>query len=409
MIVERLENGITVILKPRKDVSSASIQFWLKTGALWECEKNRGIAHFLEHMVFNGTEKYTAGEIEKIVENNGGEINAATSYDYTYYYITIPCRHVPVAIKLLEELVFHPLLLPEMVEKEKPIVLEEIARSENDPRQVFWRKFYKKAFRNLNYRYPILGFKETVSAFTAEDVRNFHKTHYNASNLTVVISGNIDEKTLFSFIKDELLDVPSGKENEPPRLKEPPLEPDEEIVRHPAVANAHVIVGWKLPGIREKSGQVALSVLESYLSYGKSSLFFQELVEKRIAYAAAGVKELFLSSGLFYIYGITEPQRVNVLKDRVFKIINDLSDSLDIRAFELAKKKLLKTEIFKRESVESEAEELGYFATLKGNPDYYREFLDSVRRLTPERFVEETGFLKENCLRMTLLPEGGNR
>ncbi|WP_297444431.1 pitrilysin family protein [Desulfurobacterium sp.] len=406
MIVERLENGINVVLKDRKDVSSVSVQFWLKTGALWENEKNRGIAHFLEHMVFNGTKNYPAGTIEKIVENNGGEINAATSYDYTYYYVTIPEKHVFTAVKLLKDIVFYPLLLPEMVEKEKPIVLEEIARSENDPRQVFWRNFYQKIFQEVNYRYPILGFRNTVSSFTAENVREFHRDHYHGGNLTVVISGNINEKELLHFLKEELSPLPSKNPDIPPSVDEPELIPRNEIMKHPAVANTHVLIGWKIPGLSQNVNTAVLSVLESYLSYGRSSVLYQEVIEKGTAYAAMGLKDLFLSSGLFYIYGITEPSKAGLFKEKIFEIIRS---SVDETAFELAKKKVLKTEIFKKESVESEAEELGYSVTLFGNLDYYQKLIESIKKLTLEEFVKGTEFLKNKHLQMLLLPEGGNK
>ncbi len=406
MIVERLENGANVILKNRKDVSSVSVQFWLKAGALWENAKNRGIAHFLEHMVFNGTRNYPPGTIEQIVENSGGEINAATSYDYTYYYITIPKDHVSTAIKLLKELVFYPLLLSEMVEKERPIVLEEIARSENDPRQIFWRNFYKRVFEKVNYRYPILGFRDTVQSLTDRDLKEFHQKNYHASNLTVTVVGNIDEEEVFSLVKEELLDLPSGKTNVPPSVTEPELKPGNETTKHPAVANAHVLIGWKLPGLSQGVDAAVLSVLESYLSYGKSSAFYQEIVENQIAYAAMGVKDLFLSSGLFYIYGITEPSKVEIFKDKALDIIKS---SIDRDAFELAKKKVLKTEIFKRESVESEAEELGYSVTLFGSLDYYKKLIKEIEELTLENFLKGMEFLKDNCLQMTLLPEGGIR
>ncbi|OMH41133.1 M16 family metallopeptidase [Desulfurobacterium indicum] len=406
MIIERLENGANVILKSRKDVSSVSVQFWLKAGALWEDAENRGIAHFLEHMVFNGTRNYPPGIIEQIVENNGGEINAATSYDYTYYYITIPKDHVFTAVKLLKELVFYPLLLPEMVEKEKPIVLEEIARSENDPRQIFWRNFYKRVFEKVNYRYPILGFKDTVQSFTDRDLKEFHKKNYHASNLTVVVTGNIDEEKLFSLVKEELINLSSGETNIPPYVVEPKLKPENEIVKHPAVANAHVLIGWKLPGLSQDVNIAVLSVLESYLSYGKSSAFYQKIVENQIAYAAVGAKDLFLSSGLFYIYGITEPSKVEIFKDKALDIVKS---SIDKDTFELAKKKVLKTEIFKRESVESEAEELGYSATIFENLNYYEEFIREIEELTLEKFLEGIEFLKDNYIQMTLLPEGGIR
>ncbi|WP_456395270.1 M16 family metallopeptidase [Desulfurobacterium sp.] len=406
MIIERLENGVNVILKNRRDVSSVSVQFWLKTGAFWENTKNRGIAHFLEHMVFNGTRNYPPGMIEQIVENCGGEINAATSYDYTYYYITIPKDHVFTAIKLLKELVFYPLLLPEMVEKEKPIVLEEIARSENDPRQTFWRSFYKRVFEKVNYRYPILGFKDVVQSFTDKDLKEFHRKSYHASNLTVTVVGNINEEKVFSLLKEELLTLPSGKMNIPLPVTEPKLKPGSEIIKHPAVANAHVVIGWKLSGLSQNINTAVLSVLESYLSYGKSSVLYQEIVENQIAYAAMGVKDLFLYSSLFYIYGITEASKVELFKNKVLDIIKS---PIDRDIFELARKKVLKTEIFKRESVESEAEELGYSATIFGNLDYYRKFIKEIEELTLEKFLREIEFLKDSYLQMTLLPEGGIR
>ncbi len=399
MIVERLSNGANIVLRKRTDVSSVSVQFWLKTGALWENDNNRGVAHFLEHMVFNGTKEYLPGEIEKIVENLGGELNAATSYDYTFYYITLPAVHFQIAIKLLKELVFFPLLGSAMVEKEKPIVLEEIARAKNNPKTLLWRYFLQQLYKETNYRFPILGSKDTVSSFSSETVKNFHLSHYHSENLSVAVSGNIDEKA-FSIIEETLSDIPFGKRNSNIKPDKTKVLEKEILIKHPAVANVHTVMGWRLPGLIECSDSAVYAILESMFSYGRSSVFYQRIVEKGLAYGISAGVEQFLGGNTFYVYGITDEGKNGKFEEEVVSV---LKMSVEKELFDFAKKKVLKAETFKLEAIESEAEEIGFSLTVLDTIEHYLNFIEKVKKLSFEEFLEKIEFLHSESFKVKLL------
>ncbi|MCA1927886.1 MAG: insulinase family protein, partial [Calditerrivibrio sp.] len=129
----RLDNGIKVVYNRIPNIKITSVQVWMDTGSRNETKEINGISHFLEHMVFKGTEKFGPDEIDLMVEANGGQMNAATSKDYTFYYITIPTENVEIAFDAISQMVFDAKFIEEEIEKEKPVVLEEIKRKYDDP------------------------------------------------------------------------------------------------------------------------------------------------------------------------------------------------------------------------------------------------------------------------------------
>jgi Predicted Zn-dependent peptidases len=133
IIYEQLKNGAKVYIRKRPDVESVSIQVWFSVGSSYEDYKEKGMAHFLEHMLFNGSERYDYGELDVLVEGLGGQINAATSKDFTYYYINISSNYLRQAVDILESLTLRAKLEEDMIQKEKPIVIEELKRGMDSP------------------------------------------------------------------------------------------------------------------------------------------------------------------------------------------------------------------------------------------------------------------------------------
>ncbi|MGC8853084.1 MAG: M16 family metallopeptidase, partial [Hydrogenobacter sp.] len=174
----KLPNGAHLIVKRRDDTEAVALHVWFKVGSIYENYQEKGMAHFLEHMLFNGSEKYPYGEIDKLVESMGGNINAGTSKEYTFYHIEIAKPYWKPALEILYQLTQKPLLSEDMIEKEKPIVIEELRRGKDNPSTVLWEEFEKLAYKVSPYRFPIIGYEETIRNFTRDALLRFYRNFY---------------------------------------------------------------------------------------------------------------------------------------------------------------------------------------------------------------------------------------
>ena len=193
--VERivLPNGLTLILKADRSAALASVQVWVKTGSTHEGENlGAGLSHYLEHMLFKGTERRIGREISSTVQAHGGYINAYTTFDRTVYYIDLPSEHTGVAIDLLADAVLHSTLPADECVKEKDVILREIAMTKDDPDNRIWDALFSTAFREHPYRQPIIGHQDVFAAVTREDLLRYYRARYVPNNLVVVIVGDID-------------------------------------------------------------------------------------------------------------------------------------------------------------------------------------------------------------------------
>lgn len=196
---ERLNNGIDAILVQRESMLSASILFGVKAGSAMENETNAGISHLIEHSVFRGTKRRDSIQIKNPIEE-GGELNAFTSKNFTVYFSKIPTMKISEAIDILSELVFEPNFKPEDIEREKSIILEEIASYEDDPGSIVMENLYQNIY-DEDFARPVLGYKETITNINYDMIMEYYGKFYNPLNVDVVIVGKFDEDKVLSQLK----------------------------------------------------------------------------------------------------------------------------------------------------------------------------------------------------------------
>ncbi|WP_456384300.1 M16 family metallopeptidase [Persephonella sp.] len=406
--VEKLDNGVTAIIKERKDTEAVAIQVWFGVGSVFENDRERGLSHFLEHMLFNGTKYTKPGEIEYEVEKKGGSINAATSNDFTFYYIEIAAPFWEESLQYLYWMTTAPSLTEKMVEKEKPIVLEELNRHLDNPKSVLWDTYNKLAYKVSNYKHPVIGYRETIEKFNAELVREYFYSHYVPSNTYVVVVGNIDRDRVLKKIKETFGTV-KGKYYKPPKV---PLEPPQEeirtkVIRKPQITRAYVAIGWQAPPVTSEESYTA-NVLEEILTGGRTSILYQKLREKGLVQAIYGGYLSHRGTSQFLFYFITEPQKVETVKKELLKIIRDFRDNgVPESVVEDAKRKIINSEVFAREEVTHDAQSLGYAASVAENIYYDINYTENIEKVTKEdvdRFLKKY-FKDNNYTEVQLLPE----
>ena len=190
--VQKLPNGQTLIVQEVRNNPIVTIDTWVRTGSINETDANSGVAHFLEHLFFKGTKKHPAGEFDRILESKGAIINAATSKDFTHYYITIPSAYFDTALDLHADMLTDPQIPRKELEQERKVVLEEISKDLNTPS--------KKVFNNLNemmyshhpYKRKVIGSSDVISTIRREEILEFFNNYYTPSNMVTIIVGDID-------------------------------------------------------------------------------------------------------------------------------------------------------------------------------------------------------------------------
>ncbi|BAI70066.1 M16 family metallopeptidase [Hydrogenobacter thermophilus] len=402
----KLPNGAHLIVKRRDDTQAVALQVWFKVGSIYENYQEKGMAHFLEHMLFNGSEKYPYGEIDKRVESMGGNINAGTSKDYTFYHIEIAKPYWKEALELLYELTQKPLLLESMVEKEKPIVIEELKRGKDNPTTLLWEEFEKLSYKVSPYRFPIIGYEETIKSFTRESLLKFYRNFYQPKNMYIVIVGDVNpqdvkEEVLRTFGKEE------GRTVERPQIPKEPeqIGPRFKEIKDSRLEKAYWIIGWRSPAVGSKE-YYALVVLDQVLGGGRTSLLYRELKEKGLVYSVFTGDLGRAEDNMYVISATFDPGRYHQVKERLKEVLDELYKSLSDEEVKKAKERVINSDIFSKEKADNDAYYIGYSATVIGTLDYYKYFennIKSVRRQDVLKVLKK--YLNDNYNEVLMVPE----
>lgn len=390
--VERtvLANGLTLLIKPDPASTIASVQVWVKTGSIHEGGKlGAGLSHYLEHMLFKGTERREGREISTVVQAHGGYINAYTTFDRTVYYIDIPAGHVDVAIDVLGDAVLRSTLPAGEVGKEKDVILREIAMGQDDPDNRLFEALFQTAFREHPYRHPVIGHRDVFAANARDDLVAYYKTRYVPNNLVVVVAGGVDPAAVRAAVEEHFGRVPR-------RELAPVFVPDEPLPlaprawhRHEDVEISRAGLAWPIPGLAHPDAP-ALDVLATILGHGDSSVFWQEIREKaRLVHAIDATSWNPGSCGLFYVSYTCEPDRRAPAEKAVHATLARLArrgfTSAQVRK---AVRQLVVSEINARKTVAGQASRLGVAEVVVGDLDHSRTYFEDLRRVTPARLVK---------------------
>jgi predicted Zn-dependent peptidase len=302
-----LRNGLTVVTERLPGFKSLSIGIWVKAGTRHELPREAGISHFLEHMVFKGTEKRSAMQITREVERVGGEFNAFTTREYTCFHITLLARDLELGMEILSDILMGSLFDAEELERERKVILQEIAMVEEAPEEVAQDLYYEMLYGKHGLGRSILGSLNSVRKMRRSDVLRYFRKHYRPDNMIVSVAGDVSParvtKSLGQLAKRNWPDRPSR-----------PLSPREEgfelapkireglwWIKRPT-EQAHIVWGVEAPKYTSRD-HPALILIAAYLGGGMSSHLFQEIREKHgLAYTVYSSLNAFFDSGNFHVY-----------------------------------------------------------------------------------------------------------
>jgi predicted Zn-dependent peptidase len=393
-VIHRLDNGLTIIAE-QMPVAAVNLSLWLRVGSVMESDSINGMAHFLEHMIFKGTSQLPLGEFERRIEARGGITNAATSQDYTHFFITTAPPDFTALAPLQIELVMNPLLTDTEFERERPVILEEILRAQDNSRR---RTFYHTmalAFERLPYRRPVLGTASVVETLTPDQMREFHSHWYQPERITVVAVGNLPVETLIETVAkgfEEALAKRSpsnpgrfGATNVYRSAPEPPFAAiQRQDLYDPTLTQARLVMNWRVPGLAEVEKTPVLDVLASVLGRGRMARLVQDLREQRqwvTSISASNVS--YWQQGVFSISAHLPEKHLAEVEAEIVAHVTRLNET-PIQESELRRiqTQVVNRYVFASESPSDRAGLYGYYQTLTGSLDYALNYPAYVQLLT---------------------------
>jgi predicted Zn-dependent peptidase len=329
---------------------------WVSAGTRHEREGQEGLAHFLEHMMFKGTERRSALDIALAVDRAGGEFNAFTSREYTCFHILSLSRDIKLALDIMSDVLLNSKFAEEEIDRERKVILQEIAMVEDNPEELIHDLFFEQAFGGHPLGRPILGKKETVARFDRPTIYSYFKRHYSPKDLVVSVAGDIDHDDIRKMLERQLgSHLPGGKGTGAPKpnLSRPRIATGARAYRR-ELEQTHFVLGF--PSVSNGDpDRFAAYLLNIYLGGGMSSSLFQEIREKRgLAYTIYSSLSPFSDAGLFSIYVATSPSEVGICLDVVGREVKKIREGkLDPEALQILKENLKGTILLNLDSVES--------------------------------------------------------
>lgn len=407
--VYKLDDGQTVIIKQVKNNPIVVIDTWIKTGSINENDQNNGVSHFLEHLFFKGTKTHPPGDFDKILESKGAETNAATSKDFTHYYITLPSKYFDLAMDLHSDMLLNPLIPRKEMEKERKVVMEEIAKDANSPNEKVFDNLNEMLYTTHPYKRKVIGTNEIIGKITREEILDYYNTHYGPQNMITIVIGDVDPEHALAKIKEDFKTEPRKlirNINKP----EKPLTSKLIKIDYQPVQSGYMLIGYR--GVNALNPDTyALDVLSTILGEGRSSILYQTIKEqKQLANTISANNSTYKEDGIFAINANYIPENVDKLQKAIFEEVKKVQkQGVTQQQLQLAKNIIEKDTYYARESVSNIASEIGYTTVLTDNPKYYDEYLTNIKKVTAaevKRAAEK--YLDENKSAISIvLPDSG--
>jgi len=341
----KLESGLTFIHQQIPATGVAAVDVWVKAGAIVEPDEWSGMAHFLEHMIFKGTDRLPPGSFDKVIENRGGVTNAATSYDYAHFFMTTASQYLGDTLPYLGELLLNAAIPDDELDRERDVVLEEIRQSHDDPDCIAFQALAESVYQRHPYGRPILGTEDSLMPRSPDEMRRFHRAHYQPHNMTVVIVGDVDHDDAVKWVERSFpaFPAPSICPRSEPEAEPPIVGIRRQELRLPRLEQARLMMAWLAPGMDDDPLQNAygLDLISVLLAESQSARLVQELREDRQLVQAVGSSfSMQRESSLFTITAWLEPENIERVEALICDRLSALTTTL-VSEVELARSKRL--------------------------------------------------------------------
>ena len=353
-----LENGLHVVGERLPYLRSVSIGVWMRVGSMMETPAENGLSHFLEHMVFKGTEKRSTRDIAEEMDAVGGQMNAFTGKDCTCFYAKVIDEDLPLAVDILSDMTLHALLDEAEFKKERGVILEEISMEEDSPEDVVHELLSRIQFGNQAAGMPILGPAEQIAAYTRDDLANYRARHYHPENCVVALAGNYDPEQVLALIQQYFGEWKKSGQ----RQTVPPMQPipGQKAAKEKDTEQLHICLGY--PGTFLGSDELyPMSVMNNLLGGAMSSRLFQKIREEMgMAYSIYTYPSTYVGCGTFAVYAGVSPKNGHAVLDETLRQLDLLCrDGVTEKEFREAKNQLRGSYLLGLESPGSRMQSMG--------------------------------------------------
>jgi len=327
-----------------KELPLISIDIWCKAGSSFEEVDKNGTAHFLEHMIFKGSNKIMPGEFDHKIESLGGLSNASTGYDDVHYHVLIPPDNFKESLALLTNIVISPNFNPDEFIKEKGVVIDEIKQQDDQPEEKLFNYFLKRVWLSSNYANSILGTEHSINKLEINDLVKFHEKHYTNEKICIAIAGNLSGDIYKIFEESDLSEInknPIYKDPNLINLKNKPylkMRNGRELIKFDNLEFSRIFMAWFIPNLNEQKTIIGLEIIASILSVGRNSRLVKFLKEDNnlveSVYVDVNAGEL---GGLFILEASCETKDIYLVEKHINKIIDEISYSKALTLDEIKK------------------------------------------------------------------------
>ncbi len=328
-----LPNSLTLLTETMPNIRSVCLGVWLKQGSRHETEEENGVSHFIEHLLFKGTERRTAQEIAKTIDSIGGQCDAFTSKEYTCFYARVLDEHLPLAFDLLADIVLHPRFDPDHIEKERKVIFEEIKMVEDSPDELVYDLFTETIWRNHPLGRPIQGTVASVTALGPDMLTRFFRASYQPGNVLISAAGNHNPEALAALVMETFAGMTNGSR---PRAVTPPDHHAEVVLREKKeLEQLHLCIG--VPAFRQNHpDRYCGYVLNTMLGGTMSSRLFQNIREDRgLAYSVFSSINSFADTGYLAVYAATRPgggnEVVKLICEEMVRLKKEKVDAAELK------------------------------------------------------------------------------
>ena len=384
---EVFANDLVLVTERMPNIRSVALGVWLRKGSRHEVDEQNGISHFIEHLLFKGTETRTAQDIALIIDSVGGQMDAFTTKEYTCFYFKVLDEHLDIAVDLLSEIVRRPKFVPEEIEKERKVIYEEIKMVEDTPDELVYDLFSEAFWRGHPLGRPIQGTIESVSRMQPDHLVRFFRDSYQPDNLLVTAAGNLDHERLGRAIREAFAPLTNGT---PSTANTPPGTRAEVVVREKKeLGQLHLCLGvpcYPLPHAKRYQEYV----LNTLLGGTMSSRLFQHIREERgLAYSVFSSVNSFLDTGNLLVYAATSPESGREVIELILEEFRRLKqDAVGDKELQMAKDHLKGSLMLSLESSSSRMSNLARQEIYFRRQFTLNEILAGIDRVTRDELLE---------------------
>ncbi|WP_373532299.1 M16 family metallopeptidase [Vampirovibrio sp.] len=386
----KLPTGQTLYIKEDHSQPIVTIDTWVKTGSVNENKKINGVSHFLEHLLFKGTDQYKPGVIDRMLEARGSRFNAATSDDFTHYYITMATPYFEETLKLHANMMLNAAIPNSELPQERKVVQEEINRANDNPDRQLYVELAKLMYGQHGYSYDTLGPKENIANIPRKSILEYYHYWYQPQNFNTIIVGDVDPEKAKQLVTQAFpkppFQSPKGYKAPSVELVTPPEAPQTKVIENPSISQAYFALGFLGPAQQKPEDVYALDIAMLALGSGKSSRLYQALREvKPLATSVSSGNYTQKYSGLIVINAESKPENREAVKQEILSQLRTLKEK-GITPEELlkAKTQYIKDFVFENESTNGTASSIGYNVTI-GSLQNYLDHVSNVEKVTLEK------------------------